>query len=76
MASEQYQHETMTALVGIEEVKNISSDKIVHASNYELTQPTTPCTSEEIGLTLNAERYQFNKDKLIFIEMLLSPLKE
>ncbi len=74
-ASEQYQHEIASALTGIEGVENISDDIIVHAPDQGTHDQRLHAVLERLescGLTLNADKCQFNMDKLIFIGMLLS----
>lgn len=74
-ASEQYQHEIATVLAGIEGVENISDDIIIHAPDKEIHEKRMHAVLkrlESCGLTLNAEKCQFNMDKLVFMGMLLS----
>ena len=74
-ASEQYQHETASALAGTESVENILDDIVVHGSDTETHNRRLHQTIEllqECGLTLNAEKCLFNTDKLVFMGMLLS----
>ena len=74
-ASEQYQHETASALAGTEGVENILDDIVVHGPNTETHNRRLHQTIErlqECGLTLNAEKCLFNTDRLVFMGMLLS----
>ena len=74
-ASEQYQHETASALAGTEGVENILDDIVVHGPNTETHNRRLHQTIErlqECGLRLNAEKCLFNTDKLVFMGMLLS----
>ncbi len=74
-ASEQNQHEIANALAGIEGVENISDDIIVHAGDQEMHDQRLHAVIKRLserGLTLNPEKCQFNKSKLIFMGILLS----
>ncbi len=74
-ASEQYQHEIAAVLAGIEGVENISDDIIIHAPDKESHDERLHAVLrrlENCDLTLNAEKCQFNMDKLVFMGMLLS----
>ncbi len=74
-ASEQYQREIAAVLAGIEGVENISDDIIIHAPDKESHDERLHAVLrrlESCDLTLNAEKCQFNMDKLVFMGMLLS----
>lgn len=74
-ASEQYQHEIAGALAGIEGVENISDDVIIHARDQVTHDERLHAVMgrlREAGLTLNADKCQFNMDRLIFMGILLS----
>ena len=62
-------------LAGLEGVENISDDIIVHASDKETYNNRVFAVLrrlEEVGLTLNQEKCQFNMSRLVFIGILLS----
>ncbi len=62
-------------LAGIEGVENISDDIIIHAPDKESHDKRLHAVLrrlENCDLTLNAEKCQFNMDKLVFMGMLLS----
>ncbi len=74
-ASEQYQHEIAAVLAGTEGVENKSDDIIIHAPDKESHDERLHAVLrrlENCDLTLNAEKCQFNMDKLVFMGMLLS----
>ena len=74
-ASEQYQYMIAKTLAGLEGVENISDDIIVHASDKETYNNRVFAVLrrlEEVGLTLNQEKCQFNMSRLVFIGILLS----
>ena len=74
-ASEQYQYMIAKALAGLEGVENISDDIIVHAPNKETHDNRVFAVLrrlEELGLTLNPEKCQFNMSRLVFMGILLS----
>ena len=74
-ASEQYQYEIQRALAGLEGQVNISDDIIVHGRNQEEHDARLEGVIKrlgECGLTLNAEKSQFNMDRLTFVGMVLS----
>ena len=74
-ASEQYQYEISTALAGIAGVDNISDDIIVHGPDQETHNQRLHKVLErlkECHLTLNAEKCQFNMNKLVFMGILLT----
>ena len=74
-ASEQYQHEIASVLAGIEGAENISDDIVVHGPDTETHNKRLHQTIrrlQECGLTLNAENFFFNMDRLVFMGMLLS----
>ena len=72
-ASEQYQYEILATLAGIAGVDNISDDIIVHGPNQETHNQRLHKVLErlkECHLTLNAEKCQFNMNKLVFMGIL------
>lgn len=74
-ASEQYQHDVESALVGIEGVENISDDIIIHAPSQKIHDQRLHAVLQRLvscGLTLNEEKCQYNMNKLVFMGMLLS----
>ena len=74
-ASEQYQYEISTALAGIAGADNISDDIIVHGPDQETHNQRLHKVLErlkECHLTLNAEKCQFNMNKLVFMGILLT----
>ena len=74
-ASEQYQYEISTALAGIAGVDNISDDIIVHGPDQETHNQRLHKVLKwlkECHLTLNAEKCQFNMNKLVTMGILLT----
>ena len=74
-ASEQYQYMIAKTLAGLEGVENISDDIIVHASDKKTHDNRVFAVLrrlEEVGLTLNQEKCQFNMSRLVFMGILLS----
>ena len=74
-ASELYQHEISTALAGIEGIDNISDDIIVHGPDKKTHDQRLLKTMERLrqhGSTLNADKCQFNVDRLVFMGILVS----
>lgn len=73
--SEHYQHEIANALAGIEGVENISDDVIIHTPDQEKHDKRLYAVMKrlsECGLTLNAEKCQYNMDRLVFMGILLT----
>ncbi|XP_038059532.1 uncharacterized protein K02A2.6-like [Patiria miniata] len=74
-ASEQYQYMIAKALAGLEGVENISDDIIVHGPDQNTHYSRVLAVLrrlQELGLTLNAEKCQFNMSRLVFMGILLS----
>ena len=69
-ASEQYQHEIQTALAG-KDGQNISDDIIMHdkdQAKHDVHPDLVIKRLGERGLTLNAAKFQFSRDKLTLQE--------